>query len=282
MKARRLGILFTLLALAHLSWGQNDSIRVVKLLREGAKQPKETCLILYYANQFIGVPYIGKTLEVNKTEKLVVNLFELDCTTLVENCVALTLTTRQGSTAYADFCKNLTRIRYWNGKIDGYASRNHYFTQWIRSNERQGLIKEISSPTSLFSSAQHINLNYMSQHKHLYPMLKNDSCAQMLIRQYEREASDTTIHYIPKAKLNKKKQTPLGSIRDGDILAIVTQKDGLDTSHLGIAKWGKDGKLHLLNASQIHKKVILEPMTLYKYMSKHPTQLGIRVIRVNP
>ena len=45
--------------------------------------------------------------------------------------------------------------------------------------------------------------------------------------------------------------------------------------------WGKDGKLHLFNASSIHKKVVYEPMTLQQYMSQHPTQLGIRVIRIN-
>ena len=57
-------------------------------------------------------------------------------------------------------------------------------------------------------------------------------------------------------------------------------KEGLDVSHLGLAVWGTDGQLHLLNASQIHKHVVLEPMTLFDYMKKHPTQLGVRVIRV--
>ena len=59
-----------------------------------------------------------------------------------------------------------------------------------------------------------------------------------------------------------------------------TSKAGLDVSHVGFAVWGKDGRLHLLNASSIHKKVILEPMTLYQYMQKHPSQTGIRVIRL--
>ena len=72
----------------------------------------------------------------------------------------------------------------------------------------------------------------------------------------------------------------LSDIRDGDIIAITTSKAGLDVSHVGFAVWGKDGRLHLLNASSIHKKVILEPMTLYQYMQKHPSQTGIRVIRL--
>ena len=120
----------------------------------------------------------------------------------------------------------------------------------------------------------------MSQHTQLYPMLKDDTIAQRLISKYEREASGITIPYIPRNQLNGNKKGVLGVIHDGDILAIVTRKDGLDTSHLGFAKWGKDGKLHLLNASQIHKKVVLEPMTLYNYMGKHPSQLGVRVIRI--
>ena len=69
------------------------------------------------------------------------------------------------------------------------------------------------------------------------------------------------------------------AIHDGDIIAIITNKKGLDTTHIGIASWHKDG-LHLLNASSIHKKVIDEPMTLYTYMHKHPVQIGIRVCRV--
>ena len=36
----------------------------------------------------------------------------------------------------------------------------------------------------------------------------------------------------------------------------------------------------MLNASQIHKKVVEEPMTLYRYMQKHPSQTGIRIVRV--
>ncbi len=69
------------------------------------------------------------------------------------------------------------------------------------------------------------------------------------------------------------------TIKTGDIIAILTNKKGLDTSHIGIAVWKKDG-LHLMNASQIHKKVVIEPMLLQNYMKKHPSQIGIRVCRV--
>ena len=279
MKTHLLALLL-LLVQSIPALSQSDSARVEALLRQGLTQATAP-LHLWYARQLIGIPYVGQTLEVNATEQLVVNLRQLDCTTFVESALALALTHKQGSTRFADYCRNLTLIRYRDGVLNGYPSRNHYFTQWIESNERQGFVKERALPTAI-SQRQTISINYMSQHPDLYPMLRGDKAAQEQIRRYEQETSGRQVRYIPRAQLNKGKNTPLGLIKDGDILAIVTRKQGLDTSHIGFAVWGKDGKLHLLNASQIHKKVVLEPMTLFEYMGKHPSQLGIRVIEVRP
>ncbi len=251
-----------------------DSLRVVSLLQQGGD-------FLSHARQLIGMPYVAATLEVNPREQLVVNLRQLDCTTFVETALALALTSQQGSTSYADYQKNLTRIRYRGGKMDEYPSRNHYFSQWIMSNEQLGIVREITSSSAPFTAKQTIDLHYMSRHPNLYPMLRGDTAAQRQIRIYEQELNGKVVRYIPRSQLNQPKESPLGIVHDGDILAIVTRKDGLDTSHIGIACWGSDNRLHLLNASQIHKRVVLEPMTLYEYMGKHPSQLGIRVIRVN-
>ncbi|MCD8303434.1 MAG: DUF1460 domain-containing protein [Prevotellaceae bacterium] len=277
MKAHVITLLLCLASA--LCFGQ-DSLLVEQLLKKGAARASGTSLTLFYAHQLEGTPYVAATLEVNPEERLVVNLREMDCTTFVENVVALTLTTRQGSLTYKDFCLNLTRIRYRGGRLDGYASRNHYFSQWIRSNEGLGIVRELSEPASLFTARQTLSLSYMSSHPSAYPMLKGDAEAQRLIRRYEQECSGETVSYIPKALLNGKREGDLASIQDGDILAIVTSKPGLDIGHVGFAQWGSDGRLHLLNASQLHKKVVLEPMTLYEYLSKHPTMLGVRVIRL--
>ena len=257
---------------------ERDSLKVVRLLEQGRREATAP-LHLWYARQLIGTPYVGQTLEVNKREKLVVNLRELDCTTFVETALALAMTHRQGSMRFEDYCRNLQTIRYRNGRLDGYASRNHYFTQWITSNEGLGIVHERELPMRI-SRPQKLDLHYMSQHPQSYPMLKDDTKAQAKIRQYERESDGRTVKYIPRDQLNQPRSSALGVVHDGDILAIVTKKDGLDTSHIGFAVWGKDGRLHLLNASQIHKRVVEEPMTLYEYMGKHPSQLGIRVVEV--
>jgi len=269
---------------AEVVYSKEDSLRVVELLKKGASLPRETCLTLFYAHQLEGVPYVASTLEKNKTEKLVVNLHELDCTTLVETVVALALTTKKGSSSWSDYLHWLEMIRYSKGHRQGYASRNHYFSQWIDSNEELHLVREIHATPSgnyfPFTKTQKLALHYMSQHPDSYPMLRGSDSLQKQIRVFEEKTSGKVVRYVPCALLGRDKSA-LKYIDDGDILAIVTKKDGLDVSHVGFAEWGKDGKLHLFNASSIHKKVVFEPMTLQQYMSKHPSQLGVRVIRLD-
>ena len=256
---------------------KSDSVKVVSLLRK-AQTDKPSNLMLYFAHQFEGVPYVAHTLEISATEKLIINLRELDCTTLVENVFALALTAKQGSVKWDDYCTNLALLRYRNGKPEGYASRNHYFYWWVENNMQKKLITLPEIPATL-KQRQVINVNYMSNHIDSYRMLKNGGAkVQKLIREYEKASFGKVMYYIPVAQLGKKKDV-LSCIKDGDILAIVTRRQGLDTSHIGIAEWGSDGFLHLLNASKLAKKVILDLRPINKYMATQRLQQGIWVIR---
>ncbi len=265
-----------------LTYTREDSLRVVELLELGAKelpQKGEGTLTLFYARQLMNLPYVAHTLEIkDKEEHLAINLQSLDCTTLVENCCALALTTKHGSKRWEDYLSWLQKLRYQDGKINGYSSRNHYFSQWIQSGERLGMVKEVV-PANNVSVPMKLSLTYMSTHPESYPLLKVNMEERRLIAEMEKRASGATVRYIPKERVGDSRKV-LGQIKDGDIIAITTRKAGLDIAHVGFAVWGNDGKLHLLNASSIHKKVVLEPMTLYQYMQQHSTQTGIRVIRL--
>ncbi len=109
--------------------------------------------------------------------------------------------------------------------------------------------------------------------------MKNNAKITKNIAEEEHSFTGRRLKYIPKTLL-KNYALLRKYIHTGDIIAIITSKRGLDVAHLGIASWHRDGTLHLLNASQIHKKVIDEPMTLYTYMQKHPSHLGVRVFHV--
>ncbi len=273
--------------IVNVSYCREDSLRVCELLELGAKELKSFPIgedlgeaALFYARQLMNLPYVAHTLEIkDKQEHLAINLQSLDCTTLVENCCALALTTGHGSKRWQDYLSWLQKLRYDAGRIDGYKSRNHYFSQWIQSGTKLGLVKEIVPPASI-SVPMKLSLTYMSEHPQSYPLLKENMEERRLIAEMEKRVSGATVRYIPKERVGDSKKV-LDFIKDGDIIAITTSKKGLDVSHVGFAVWGDDGKLHLLNASSIHKKVVLEPMTLYDYMQKHPSQTGIRVIRLS-
>ena len=249
------------------------------LLKDASKKKSDTCFPLFFAREFLDVPYVAHTLEVNDNEELVINVRELDCTTLVENVTALTLCAYQKQFTFAAYQNNLRNMRYYNGVIDGYPSRIHYFTDWIVTNQKVGIVNEIQQPNPPFTAIQTVKVNYMSEHSKSYKALKAHPEYVPEIRKMEERISGMKFRFIPKSEV-KDTKAMREAIHDGDIIAITCNKPGLDIAHLGFAVWRQDG-LHLLNASQLHKKVIEEPMTLYQYLQKHPTHTGIRIIRIN-
>ena len=257
-----------------------DSITVTRLLQEGSRQKSSACLPLLFARQLLGRPYVAHTLEGNDPERLVVNTRQLDCTTLVENVVALTLCTQRRSLTYHAFRQALTAMRYRGGVIKGYASRIHYFTEWITENTRAGIVTEIQSPDPPFTAVQQVSVNYMSRHPQSYEALRSHTELVADISRMEKRVSGQRFRFIPKARVGRSGELRK-AVRDGDIIAITCKKPGLDIAHLGFAVWSSDGNLHLLNASMLHKKVVEEPMTLYQYLQRHPSHTGIRIIRIN-
>ena len=257
-------------------YAAEDSVRVEQLLQADCGEND----VLFFARQFLGTPYVAHTLEVSDPERLVVNLRQLDCTTLVETVNALAITHRKGQKRFSDFCRNLEAYRYRGGRMQGYLSRLHYFDWWINDATERGLVSEVADKKH-FTGRKRIENSYMSRHYGKYKMLAAHPEWADSLRAMETAGNGAVVSYLPAAKTGLTSRE-LSCINTGDIVAIVTTKAGLDYSHLGFAVWGRDGRLHLLNASSIHKKVVLEPMTLRQYLSKHSTSVGIRVFRLVP
>ena len=277
MKRYIIGMMVLLLSLsasAQTTYTKADSLTVCRLLKEAPAKAST----LWFARQLHGVPYVAHTLEVNDREQLVVNTRQLDCTTLVETVTALTLCVKQEKRQWTDYLQTLRILRYRQGVLNGYPSRLHYFTDWILDKQQMGLVEEIQQPNPPFTALQHINVNFMSQHPGSYKALKANPSLVKEIRQQEKALTGKTFRYIPKLAV-KNTQLMRQTVKDGDIIAITCKKKGLEIAHLGFAVWQKDG-LHLLNASQLHHKVVTEPMPLRQYLQKHSTHTGIRVIRI--
>ena len=277
MRRYIIGIIVLVMSLAlsaQVTYTRADSLIICKLLKQAPQQAST----LWFARQFHGIPYVAHTLEVNNQEQLVVNTRELDCTTLVETVIALTLCVKQEKRQWTDYLQMLRTLRYRQGVLNGYTSRLHYFTDWILDKQQMEFVEEIQQPNPPFTAVQHIDVDFMSQHPQYYKALKADPALVPVIHQQEQALTGKTFRYIPKREV-KNTKLMRQTIKDGDIIAITCNKKGLEIAHLGFAVWQKDG-LHLLNASQLHHKVVTEPMTLRQYLQKHKTHTGIRIIRI--
>ena len=255
--------------------GERDKDLVEKWLAEAVSLPQDSCRTLHFAKKMLGVPYVAGTLDENEKEQLVVRLDALDCTTFVETVLAFSMADKRGERDFEAFKKALTDIRYRDGLLNGYASRLHYFSDWIRNNEQMGIVRECTSESACAQS-QELWLDFMSTHVDSYlPMKKNPELVKD-IALYEKEWQGVSISYIPKDKLNLSSDDL--KIKNGDILAITTNIKGLDVVHVGFAYW-KGEELHLLHASSNAMKVIEDAQPLYDYSKNKKAHTGVRAIR---
>ena len=92
-------------------------------------------VIAEVGKSFMGTPYVAGTLDENpNSEQLTIYITGLDCVTFVENALIFSRLIKSGNTDFDSYKAELELIRYRNGKNTGYASRLHYFTDWIYDN----------------------------------------------------------------------------------------------------------------------------------------------------
>lgn len=254
-----------------------DSLRIDSLLNASSERSYKTNSerLLFFAKSFIGTPYKGGTLDSGRNETLIVRIDSLDCTTYVETVLALYLSSFKDNPGYDDFSESLIYIRYRGGVIDGYASRLHYFSDWASDNEKKGILREVTQEGE--HDVRLCSLNYMTTHSDLYRQLKDNDSLISEISKVEKSWIDYKMPYIPKNVLNSSKDD--SPVEDGDIIALTTNISGLDVLHLGFALW-IDGRLHLLHASSLHGKVIIDTSTIFDYLKNRNKHTGIRVLRV--
>ncbi len=229
-------------------------------------------LMLKIGLDFLNTPYVAKTLDKTKEEKLVINLHQLDCTTFAENCLALARTVKSDKPNIETFCSALESIRYRGGKLDGYASRLHYFSEWILDNEDRRHVQSMAA--QMGGKLLPITLNFMSSHPQEYPQLINDPATTAQIKAIEEKVSAQKIYFIPVSQF----ESIEGMVRDGDIVTLTTSIPGIDVSHVGILL-KKDGRVYMLHASSSIQKVVVsnEPFTQYLIKSKKTT--GVMIAR---
>ena len=257
------------------SWAQPvydeaDSIRVERLLC----QAREAENLASVGRRLMGTPYVAGTLDVDASaEHLRVNLQGLDCMTFVETTLALVVAARTNPT-FEGFCRVLQRIRYREGRVDGYASRMHYFSDWIRNNP---YVDECTA--ELVPDARPVcrRIDFMTTHPHLYPALEADSLQLQRMKAVEEALSACPAVIIDKQRADL--PACLDGLAEGDVVALTTSVEGLDVTHMGlVVRVGEEW--HLLHASSAHRRVLVDPLPLTEYLHRQARLTGLRVLRL--
>ncbi len=269
-----LTILFALLTLSISASAQtqdeiNQAIfdRVYQAVAPKADLPMPE-LVVAIAKQFLGTPYVASTLE-ETPEQLRVFLDKTDCILFVEMCSCFALTVKSDNPSYELLCDNIRNMRYRGGKVEDYASRIHYTSEWILQNAGNGILREYTQELGEQYEQQFF---FMTEHRERYKQLA-DSTQFLKIQAVEQYLNKQTPYYFISQERLRKPEI-ISQIQSGDIVCFVSkQGSGIDIAHVAIA-CEVDGEMHFIHASYGAKQVIIEPKTLADYATN-----GIRVCR---
>lgn len=247
----------------------NDSLFFLEKQKIALAESSLTAKTLAVARSFLGTPYVNGCLDRNAEECLTVNLCELDCWTFMENSLAIALAEPNNFQSYKT---HLQELRYWGGYVNGYGSRIHYFSGWLLQNEKRGLLEDLTE--SMGGIPYKKQIGYISARPAKYPKIKEPENLRSL-RAAERRINAHAWYYIPQGQVAKMEHL----IREGDIVSLTAWKRDLDIAHQGFAV-KVNGRIHLMHASSLSKKVIISRQPLSEYILAQAGQTGIMVARL--
>lgn len=202
--------------------------------------------------------------EANNAEPLPVDFLRtsmryLDCMTYVEHVLAIA--SSQKPEYEKDFLCHLANIMFnANGKPLQNHLRNHFTSQWADINEEKGYLINIARnhPQAV---CRKLFLNRVGTNRTFYV---EDS--------FIIATKPQSQWYFPLETVMARKT----GLQSGDIVALVTDKEGLDVTHMGffIKKAGKDWLRH---ASLKLNRIV--DQEFYQYLREHKTVKGLMAMR---
>jgi hypothetical protein len=226
----------------------------------------------------LGSPYVAGMLDAYakdggdpRAEPLTLDLSRFDCVLLVEGCLAVARAAARNG-GWNDFAREVERMRYRGGVRDGYASRLHYFSEWIADNARRGLLRDLGA--ELGGTRDERPLRFMTEHRGSYPALRHDPTFRA-IAERERELDSMTRIVIPSDRIAAVQHR----IQTGDVLAFTTKIAGLDATHTGFAYRDRAGVMRVLHAPLSGGAVEVSRRTLPEYVAAIRNSTGIMVAR---
>lgn len=210
-------------------------------------------------------------------ETLHVNLDQFECVSFIESSVAVARCGWLGTATGECFERELIASRYRGGDIGDYASRLHYFTDWIGDNQARHRVVDLTP--SLGGRPVYRNFFYITRRR-LQRAVVSDAVTMDLHQ--ELASTEARLSAMPHAVLDREQAPPvLSKLQEGDLVAFVRERPGLLVHHAGFAHWS-GGKPRLLHASSYHHRVVITATDVTDYLLRRPERRGILVIRPLP
>ncbi len=228
-----------------------------------------------------GTPYEPGTLDAylradgrpSDPEPLALSLTRFDCVTLVEGCLAVArVAGQEGPPSWCRFGREVERMRYRGGERRGYASRLHYFSEWIDDGASRGLLHDLGQ--ELGGERDSRLLRFMTEHRASYPALADEKTFRA-IAAMERRLDISPRWVVPLARI----PVVAEQIETGDVLAFATATPGLDVTHAAFAYRDREGTLRVLHAPLSGGVVQISRTTLPEYVAALHRCPGILVAR---
>lgn len=224
----------------------------------------------------LGVPYADTRPEL-RPETLDVDLNAFECVSFVESTLALARCLWRRKPTPKCFVDEVRSLRYRHGILAGYASRLHYFSDWLADNARRG---KLQPRTAQLGGAPHrIRFGFMSHAPLRFPAL-HDPSIRARIRATEKRLSRSAPPVVRREHIAAAQP----QMRSGDVVAVVSSKPGLRVSHAGFVVRLRRGPQHprLMHASSFHERVVLTVGSISDYMLRRPRRTGLMLFRPLP
>ena len=204
-----------------------------RLLRKASGATSTADRMALLARALLGRPYLCNPLAGGPglPESLEPNLAGFDCVTFIESVLALAR-----SRCADEFAQELVAMRYRIGKIT-WEGRLHYFTDWMRANERRGAIRNRTAGAGS------------------HPL------TVMLDLINGLPGRTVRLQVVPKNSLDRAGRR----ITDGSLIAFASLRRGLDFFHTGLVFWEQHAtpsgrRLLLYHAPKSIGRVVMEPL----------------------
>ena len=193
---------------------------------------------------FVNAPYLGESLGGSPFEKevLTVSLDGFDCVTYVEYVLALAR-----SETPDEFVDCVRHLRYLNGLVD-WSKRNHYMSDWIRSNVRAGFVNDLTKGRGIVERQRRL----------------------MVVAGLKPRV--VKVRSIQKRVFLRR----LSEVSNGDLIFFASTRPALDIFHCGLLSVNGRGKVRLLHASRNRGRVVEQSLETFLAANRMPGVILVR------